>query len=267
MPQLPEELIQALMQMTGGRREDIEKQIQKVLGESVSRVGRSGKVSGSGTSGRKSGYTRIRYPHYLKRETVLKYTVRITLKGIKPAIWRKVEVSSNISLRHLGDLTLDLMGWDGGHLNQFVRGDDCFLPHYQREASGEADFDWDCNNLNQEDYCLSDLLEVKGRSITFEYDFGDGWEHEIKLSSVDEYKRGEAREIVYKGGKRACPPEDCGGIWGYEELLDSIARRKAGEALSDEETDKLRWYFGTVDHDPEVLDTEHCLNMVEKYNE
>ena len=57
---------------------------------------------------------------------VLRYTLRIALRDHKPAIWRKVDVPSNLSLRHLGDLILSLMGWDGGHLNQFLKGE-CLL--------------------------------------------------------------------------------------------------------------------------------------------
>ena len=281
MPQIPEELIQDLMKATGASRKDVEQLVQLAIGESLRNAGaNTGKIGRSSASsevetpteasraaGRKAGYTRSKYPHYLKRDIVLKYTLRISLRDIRPAIWRRVEVPSNISLRHLGDFILDLMGWDGSHLNQFISDDECFLPYYQREPSGEANYDWACRNLNQEDYCLSDLLVLKGDTVTFEYDFGDSWEHEIKLESQAEYKRGEARGIVYKSGKRACPPEDCGGTWGYKALLRLLAARKEGQELSDDDLSKLEWYFGTPDYDPDELDREHCLNMAEKYNE
>lgn len=90
-----------------------------------------------------------------------KDTLRITLKEIKPAIWRKIEVPSNITLRHPGDLICNLMGWAGYHLNQFRKGNDYYMPAYQRD--GEEDYIWNCNNYNQEDVTIADILPKKLR--------------------------------------------------------------------------------------------------------
>jgi hypothetical protein len=134
----------------------------------------------------------------------------------------------------------------------------CYLPYYQRGPSGESDFDWACENVNQEDYTIADLLTVKGRSVVFEYDFGDGWEHEVLLSAVNEYVYDEARDIVFIGGKRCCPPDDCGSVWGYEELLEILAKRKAGKRLSSEEREHLEWAEWDEDYEQEVLDLDVC---------
>ena len=200
------------------------------------------------------------YPPYLLAEEVLKFTLRITLRGIKPAIWRKIEVPSNISLRHLGDLTLDLMGWGGGHLNQFIKGGNYYLPRYQREAYGDDDY------LDQEDYTIADLLPEKAQTATLEYDFGDGWEHELRLSSVDAYGDGETKEKVLLGGKRACPPEDCGGVWGYEDLLEILAKLKTGKRLSPSDRERLEWADWDKDYNPDFLDLENCREIVREYN-
>lgn len=268
MPQIPEDLLQALMELTGLGRAKVEQLVKESIGRQAAKSGSSGGGSrgAKGGASRKPGYTCERYPHYLPSERVLKYTLRVTLRYLKPAIWRKVDVPSNLSLRHLGDLILALMGWDGGHLNQFIKGNSCYMPYYQRESSGEADYEWGCENLNQEDYSIADLLSVKGRSVVFEYDFGDGWEHEVRLSAVGEYGDGEAREIVFVGGKRECPPDDCGGVWGYEELLAILAKRKAGKRLSAEERAHLDWAGWDKDYDPEALSPDECREVVKRFN-
>ncbi len=264
MSQIPEDLIQTLMKMTGQGRAQVEQMVQGIIGRQVAETKvRSNDV---GSSRKKKLYTYERYPHYLTSDHVYRYTLRVSLKDIKPVIWRKIDVPSNITLRHLGDLILDLMGWDGGHLNQFRQGNNCYLPYYQRDLSEEPDFCWGCENFNQEDYTIADLLSVKGKSVVFEYDFGDSWEHEVRLSSVNEYADGEAREIVFIGGKRECPPEDCGGVWGYEELMEILTRCKAGERLSKEEREHLDWAGWGKDYNPEDLDLGVCRIIVDEYN-
>lgn len=131
--------------------------------------------------------------------------------GLKPAIYRKFSVPSNISLRHLSEMLVELMGWGGGHLNQFRKGDDYYAPAYQRENEMPVFFGR-ARNYNQEDYRLSDILYEKGKTIEWEYDFGDSWCHDVRLSSIGEYTEGEPLVSFIKG-ERACPPEDCGGIW------------------------------------------------------
>lgn len=205
------------------------------------------------------------YPHFLPRENVQKYTLRVTLKGIKPAIYRKFNVPSNISLRHLSELLLELMGWMNEHLNQFRKYDKYYAPAYQREhempvLSGFA------RNFNQEDYTISDLLSEKGKSIEWEYDFGDSWLHEVKLSSVGEYKKEEPLVSFVKGA-RECPPEDCGGIWGYQDLLKLYAKKATRKRLTEEEKGRLDWYDMADDFDPEYFDDYYAIEICEDYCE
>lgn len=207
------------------------------------------------------------YPHFLAGEKVQKYTLRVTLRGLKPAIYRKFCVPSNITLRHLSELLLQLMGWEGYHLNQFRRGNNYYAPAYQRKDEipilfGRAE------NFNQEDYTLSDLLSEKGKSIEWEYDFGDSWYHDIRLSSIDEYKDGEPR-ISFIKGERECPPEDCGGIWGYEELLTIHEKKNSHKRLTSEERERLDWYgMGKdTDFDPAFFDTPFAHEICEDFCE
>ena len=210
-------------------------------------------------------YTMDSFPRYRDADRVLKYTVRVTLRGIKPPIWRKVTVPSNISLRLFADLVLELMGWMGEHLNQFRKGDSYYAPAYQREEEMPPLYGR-IENYNQEDFTLGEVLSEKGDTMVWEYDFGDSWEHDVRLSSVEEYAEGETREIVFVGGKRACPPEDCGGIWGYEELLELHERRAAHKRISADDRERLEWYGMDRDFDPEWLSFEECREIVEAFN-
>lgn len=157
------------------------------------------------------------------------------------------------------------MGWMGEHLNQFRKGDSCFAPFYQREGEMPPLFGR-IRNYNQEDFALGEILCEKGDTMIWEYDFGDSWEHDVRLSSVEEYAEGEARKIVFVGGKRACPPEDCGGIWGYEELLELHARRAAHKRISADDRERLEWYGMDRDFDLEWLSLEECREIVEAFN-
>lgn len=262
-PKTPEDLILAMMQLSGKNRSEVE----AILNKAVAEMNMMGKHSNA-TKARKEQkeYTETSYPHYLPAENVLKYTLRITLNGIKPAIWRKIEVPSNITLRHLGDLIVDMMGWGGYHLNQFCKGNDYYMPHYQRESSGEDDFTWTCNNYDQEEFTIADLLERKASTVSFEYDFGDSWEHDVRLSSIDEYGEDETRCINFVSGKCACPPDDCGGVWGYQDLIEILEKRKARKRLSAEDRRRLEWVGWDADYDPGELDLEECRRIVEEYN-
>ena len=196
---------------------------------------------------------------FLKRKNVKKYTLRVTLKDIKPSIYRKFVVPSNISLRGLSELIADLMGWTHSHLDQFRVGRTYYMPSYQMEhdpfSCGEA----------QEDYALSDVLSEKGKSIEWEYDFGDSWRHEVKLSSIGEYEKGEPK-VSFVKGERACPPEDCGGVWGYAEILALYERHKAGKPLTDEETEQYEW-CGEDEFDPEAFDIDLAKGLCETFSD
>ena len=208
------------------------------------------------------------YPHFLPDDEVLKYTLRVTLKGLKPAIYRKFNVPSNISLRLLSELIIDLMSWEGSHLNQFRKGDDFYAPAYQRENEMPVFFGR-ARNHNQEEFALSDILYEKGKTIEWEYDFGDSWLHEVRLSSISEYAEGEA-PITFVKGERACPPEDCGGIWGYEDLLEIRERwlkytAHAGRRPSRDDLDRLEWYDMNGDFDPEYYDTGFARKICDDF--
>lgn len=138
-------------------------------------------------------------------------TFRIQLAQItKPPVWRRVTVPANFSFAQFHIVIQRSFGWMNAHLYQFSEkgyGSDVFI--------GEPyDDDWhevkDSNNIK-----LSKVFRSKGQHYTYIYDFGDDWLHKITLEDIDERKAAQADCIA---GKGACPPEDCGGPWGYEEF-------------------------------------------------
>lgn len=262
MSQYPEDLIQALMHMTGMSRKEAENSLAKSMSEMTSGPifsGRSSKKKGKSLK----GYDEDNYPHFLPSPQVKKCTVRVSLKGLSPVIWRKFECPSNISLRHLTELVIELMGWQNEHLNQITTGGDLrYVPYYQHNSDagwGEVRY--------QEENMLADILRKKGETVAWEYDFGDSWRHEIRLSSIEEYKTSDARGIVFKSGRRACPPEDCGGIWGYQELLELHERLKARSRLDAEDRERLEWYDMGRDFDPEYIDEDECRFICDRFSE
>lgn len=264
MPQISEDLLQSFMQMTGFSRKEAEKALAKSMSEMrngpIFKAQLPKKKSKRGT---KPKYDEENYPHYLPSGDIRKYTIRVSLKGLTPVIWRKFECPSNITLRHLTELLIPLMGWENEHLNQIQQGQNIYyVPFYQHDS----DDDWG-EHRYQEEYMLSELLSEKGKTVRWEYDFGDSWVHEIRLSSIDEYKSDEPHDIVFKSGKRVCPPEDCGGIWGYLELLELLEKRKSHKRLTSEEKEHLEWFGIDKDYDPEEdFDENECVAICDAFS-
>ena len=141
------------------------------------------------------------------------YQIKVTLNGVRPSIWRRLVVPSSLSLMDLHDVLQVAMGWMDSHLHQFVaRG----------KLYGQPDPEFGMGRINEKRVRLDEVLRTEKDAMTYEYDFGDGWEHKIVLEKV----LGNAEEHAAPSciaGARACPPEDCGGVWGYANLLKVIS--------------------------------------------
>lgn len=146
--------------------------------------------------------------------TTLKYTyqLRITLSYIKPNIWRSVLVPSSITLPKLHNIIQTAMGWMDSHLHMFIHGG---------ESYGISDEFGELGMQDEKSIKISKLLSSEGDKIKYEYDFGDGWLHEVLLEKIQPF---DAKMRLPKclDGERACPPEDCGGASGYQNLLEVI---------------------------------------------
>ena len=141
------------------------------------------------------------------------YQLEIWLNGIKPRIWRKFAVESDIRLDKLHLVIQDVMGWTDTHLHQFSTRD-------MQYGAADPDFDMD-DSEDERKFKLCDLVNRPREQFGYEYDFGDCWEHVVKLVAIEDAQENVEYPICLKGA-RACPPEDCGGCWGYEELLETI---------------------------------------------
>ena len=140
--------------------------------------------------------------------------IKITLKGIRPPIWRRFLVPEGLSLSDLHDVIQKVMGWWNSHLHQFV---------YRKKRYGMPDPDWDFDRIiDDSTVALKDLSLSPKDKILYEYDFGDGWEHELRVEKILPAE-GRLSPVCLKGA-RACPPEDCGGSWGYASLLEAFKK-------------------------------------------
>jgi len=160
------------------------------------------------------------------------HQLKVVLRGADPPIWRRLQVPSGMTLAELHAVLQVAMGWDDYHLHQFeIAGVTYGID--DGEGWGPAPRD--------ERRAKLDRVARKGTGFVYEYDFGDGWEHDIHVEDVLAADMGKPYPICL-GGERACPPEDCGGVWGYEEFLAAIA-----DPDHDEHDRFLEWSGGEFD--------------------
>ena len=145
------------------------------------------------------------------------YQVRVDLDGAKPPIWRRLLLSSELMLDELHAVLQQAMGWTDSHLHQFLAGEnkmDRFAVHYHMQFM----LDEGAEGVLENRVRLDELLTGPKDRLFYWYDFGDDWEHTLVVEKVLP-RFGDEPPAICIGGTRACPPEDCGGIWGYHELL------------------------------------------------
>jgi len=179
------------------------------------------------------------------------YQLKITLLNSDPPIWRRVLVPDSITLNKLHQIIQLAMGWMNSHLHQFIiEGDYYGIP---------GPDDWE-PVIDERRSHLSQIAPVENYKFFYEYDFGDSWEHEIIVEKIQPPEAGVNYPACIKG-ERACPPEDVGGVWGYEEFLKAI-----NDPNHDEHDDYLEWCDG--EFDPEEFNLEkvnHMLQHIKKY--
>jgi Plasmid pRiA4b ORF-3-like protein len=176
--------------------------------------------------------------------TDLLFQFRITLLDIKPAIWRRIQVP-DCTLVDLHDYIQAAFGWENYHLHQFeIDG-----VRYSQPAPDGDDFDLDFED--ETDILLSKLLPKASRKARwiYEYDFGDGWRHDV-LFEGHPPKDPKAKTPLCLEGERACPPEDCGGPWGYCDYLAAIV-----DPQHEQHEEMLEWRGA---FDPEAFDANQA---------
>jgi hypothetical protein len=146
------------------------------------------------------------------------YQVQIALKGVKPKVWRRLLIPSNLLLSDFHKIIQTSMGWTNSHLHQFIKNRTSYTEKVQ-----EDDF-WDeMNYVDYKNIKVSDLLKKEKDKIIYEYDFGDCWEHDIILGKILPLDANTKYPLCLTG-KMNCPPEDCGGILGYSDMLEILQK-------------------------------------------
>jgi len=157
------------------------------------------------------------------------YQLHISLKHSKPKIWRRFLVTEDTTLEKLHKIIQEVMGWEDYHLHEFTIGE---------KRYGMPDEEWDNDVENEKKVKIGELNLVEKQKIEYVYDFGDHWEHEIKVEKILPFDSA-VKYPKCLDGKLACPPEDCGSIWGYDELFELSELPK--DELNEEDSDRLEW--------------------------
>ena len=180
----------------------------------------------------------------LSKNYVLQFLIE--LEGISPKIWRRIQVPVHYNFWDLHVAIQDAMGWKDYHLHHFE-----IKAKHKRQAdligitdfSGSGDLPevfpgWEIG--------VTTYFNDLGIQATYEYDYGDSWIHKVKLEGYL-FKELQTKYPLCIGGERACPPEDCGGVDGYANVLATLADREH------EDHDDMKTWAGK-DWDPEILD-------------
>ena len=167
------------------------------------------------------------------------FQIKVTLDDTHPPIWRRIQVPGNTTLLKLHDILQIVMGWEDYHLHMFtIEG-----TIYGDPADDEYG---DLGTVDEARFKLNQVIHREGQRLSYEYDFGDSWDHTLLVEKILLPQEGVRYPTCLKG-KRACPPEDVGGVWGYENFLDAIR-----DPDHDEHEMYLTWIGG--EFDPEAFD-------------
>ncbi|PLX68400.1 MAG: plasmid pRiA4b ORF-3 family protein [Denitrovibrio sp.] len=184
---------------------------------------------------------------------VVFYKLKIEMMHVTPKIWRSFYVPSNITLDRLHDVIQIIMGWEDSHLHDFVINGKPYTSLPEDEPDGDS----------EDVYRLKELIKKKGESFDYIYDFGDDWFHKIKLEDIN-YKPADPSEILgCIAGEGTCPPEDVGGVGGYEEFCEIMANFQ-----HEEHKETYDWYVdmtGNTIFDPSAFDVDEVNWELGKY--
>jgi hypothetical protein len=169
------------------------------------------------------------------------YQFKLVLVGVEPPIWRRIQVPDTYSFWDLHVALQDAMGWLDYHLHVFrVAGPDEGKVE-QIGIPNDDPFEGEEPTLPGWETPITRYFSRPGTTVPYEYDFGDGWEHELTLEAILPRQAGQKYPFCVDGA-RACPPEDCGGVYGYENVLTVIQ-----DPTHEEHESMLEWLGGRFD--------------------
>jgi hypothetical protein len=175
----------------------------------------------------------------MSQHTAQIYQIRVDLNGTKPPIWRRILVPGDVTLRSLHNILQAAMGWTNSHLHEFP---------IEGASYGRPDPDYDDEMRDDRRVRLSQIAPAQGSKLRYVYDFGDGWLHTLAVEKILPPEPGQQYPVCI-AGKRACPPEDVGGIGGYAYFLEAVQ-----DPTHPEHDSYLEWVGGPFD--PEAFDLE-----------
>jgi hypothetical protein len=169
------------------------------------------------------------------------YLLKVELEGSSPPIWRRIQVPGDITLGVLHSVLQEAMGWENCHMHEFKIGKDSY------GSVGEGDDLFAMGMKKDKGMLLKDVLPSVTRTFQYIYDFGDDWVHKVTVEKMSPHEAGIP--LVYcLEGERACPPEDCGGIYGYYDYLEVL--KDPGHP----EYEEIKEWMGR--HDPARFDLD-----------
>jgi hypothetical protein len=182
------------------------------------------------------------------------YLIEVVLDGIKPRIWRQLQVPGDARLGWLHAVIQIALGWTNSHLHQFNVGNRvCSDPTFELN-----EFEDDPPVLDENRVTLMDIASKEKDGFSYEYDFGDSWRHRVTVKKIlPPDPTVEKNKALCLAGARACPPEDCGGVWGYADLLKVIRNPENEEYES-----MMEWLGGSFD--PDAFDREKINSYLRK---
>lgn len=182
----------------------------------------------------------------------LLFQFKITLLDIQPAIWRRIQVP-DCTLDGLHLYIQTAFGWRNYHLHQFE------IDGVRYGPSGPDEMDFGLETKDESEAVLSTLLPKSKRKArwVYEYDFGDGWRHEVVFEGYPQMEEGRKYPLCLEGAM-ACPPEDCGGPWGYADYLAAVA-----DARHERHAEMLEW---RGPFDPETFDAKQATKEMRTVN-
>lgn len=176
------------------------------------------------------------------------YQLKVTLKDSKPPIWRRIQVTDDITLHYLHQILQVVMGWEDYHLHQFIISGTYY---------GKVDPDYGADMCSENDVKLNQVVKNEKFKFNYEYDFGDAWQHQILVEKILPLQK-DTHYPLCLVGKCACPPEDCGGIWGYAELLEVMQ-----DPDHPEYEERLEWLGGSFE--PEVFNLDEVNQVLHNF--
>jgi len=179
------------------------------------------------------------------------YQLLVVLEGSEPKIWRQISVPGNMTLADLDRIIQAAMGWTNSHLHQFT---------IEGQVYGVLDDEWidEMPSLPDNGFTLDAVLGTEVKSFSYEYDFGDGWQHQVEVQMVIVADEKRNSWPMCLAGANACPPEDVGGLGGYEEFLEAI-----DDPIHEDYDSMRRWCGGPFD--PQGFDVNSANRDIRRW--